>query len=121
MAAVLVVDDDPAVQSVLAMAAEDEGYTVHTAVGMEAITIAQETRPDLILLDVNMPDADGIEVAWRLRSDARTRDIPIVLMSAGFNLRERASDAPVTALLPKPFELDAVVECLHQLAGEPVH
>ena len=120
MARVLVVDDDPAVQGVLAMAAEDEGYEVHTAVGLEAVTVAQETHPDLILLDVNIPGADGIEVAWRLRQDQRTRDIPIVLMSAGFNLRERARDAPVTALLSKPFELDAVVECLHQLAGKPV-
>ena len=119
MTCVLVVDDERAIVDLLSAALTMEGYDVITAVGAEAIVLAQVYRPALILLDINMPGMDGLEVAFHPRQDALTRKIPIVLMSAADRLRERARDAPVTALLPKPFELDGLLDCVHELAGEP--
>ena len=80
---VLVVDDEPDKRQLLAFALEAEGYEVHTAddgvSGLEAVAAHQ---PDLIVTDVMMPGMDGYEMVRRLRSDPRTRFIPVIIQSA---------------------------------------
>jgi CheY-like chemotaxis protein len=103
---VLVVDDDPAIIDFLEMALEGEGYRVLVAVDGEALRVAHDLRPNLILLDIMMPDMDGMEVSRRLRADPATAGVPIVVMSAQNRLRASADLMPIDDWLPKPFTLD---------------
>lgn len=115
---VLIADDDPGISNLLVLLLEEEGYMVRASYGAQVLALAVSVQPALILLDVNMPGMDGFEVARRLRSDPRTRHIPIVLMSA---MRHLAARAPVLVegVLPKPFELDALLAYVKDLAGPP--
>ena len=105
-ATVLVIDDDPSIVDFLEMALEDEGYRVLASVDGEALQLAHDLQPNVILLDIMMPDMDGVEVSRRLRADTRTAGIPIVVMSAQDRLRATAALMPVDDRLPKPFALD---------------
>jgi len=82
-AAILVVDDDAFNLKLLKIPLAAEGYAVRTAAsGEEALASVAEQLPDLILLDVMMPGIDGFEVTRRLKADARTRSIPIIMVTA---------------------------------------
>ena len=78
---VLVVDDDPISVTVIGQTLKDMAEVVFASDGIEAIARANDDAPDLILLDVLMPGADGYEVCARLKADPNTRDIPIVFVS----------------------------------------
>ena len=80
---VLVVDDDPDIARFVEVNLRTYGYEVHVASdGLEALDKAHELRPELILLDVMMPKMDGFEVAQRLRSDPRSRNVSIIMLTA---------------------------------------
>ncbi|MBI5437728.1 MAG: response regulator [Nitrosomonadales bacterium] len=82
-ATILAVDDDEFNLKLLNKMLAVEGYAVRTAAsGEEALASVAEQLPDLILLDVMMPGIDGFEVARRLKADARTRSIPIIMVTA---------------------------------------
>jgi two-component system, sensor histidine kinase and response regulator len=103
MKTVLVVDDDPSITAFLEMALEDAGYQVLAAVGGAALQIAHDRHPDVILLDIMMPEMDGVEVSQHLHTDPVTADIPIIAMSAHERLRTLASRMSAEDELPKPF------------------
>ncbi len=107
---VLVVDDDPGIVDFVRAALEDEGYAVVTTVGGYTMAVAYDLRPAVILLDIAMPDMDGVEVSKRLRRDPRTASIPIIVMSAQDRLQAASALMPVDDRLPKPFELDHLYE-----------
>ena len=109
-ATVLVVDDDPSIVDFLENALEDAGYLVLAAVGAEALGVAHETQPDVILLDINMPGMNGVEVSLRLRDNPVTADIPIIVMSAQDRLQVTGPLMPVNDRLPKPFDLARLYE-----------
>jgi len=102
---VLVVDDDAAIIDLLETALEDEGYQVLATVGAAAVPLARDLQPAVILLDINMPGMDGIEVSRRLRADPATAHIPIIVMSAQDRLRATGPLLPVNDRLPKQFEI----------------
>jgi len=80
---ILVVDDDKNVVQIIAVNLHYEGMEVIEAYnGAEALAKVETARPDLILLDIMMPDLDGIEVCRRLKQDASTADIPIIMLTA---------------------------------------
>lgn len=80
---ILVVDDEPDLVKLLLFNLEKEGYTVQTASsGPEAIAAALDLLPDLIILDVMLPEMDGLEVCRRLRSIEQTAVVPILMLSA---------------------------------------
>jgi CheY-like chemotaxis protein len=116
---VLIVEDDADITAVLTLILEGAGYAVRATVNGAAIQVALDEQPAVILLDIQMPGMDGTEVARRLKADPRTRAIPIVLMSAADRLRARAGEAPVDRLLPKPFDLDEVLNLVEHLTGPP--
>src|SRR5438445_5245763 len=103
---ILIVDDDPAIVYFVRDALEDEGYEVGTAADGEALPLAHDLHPSVILLDVMMSRMDGAEVSRRLRADPVTAQIPIIVMSAQHNLEALVARMPVNDHLPKPFELD---------------
>ncbi len=79
---VLVVEDDPQIVGVLTDLLEDEGYRVATGVNGQGLETARAAPPNMILLDVMMPGMNGIEVCRELKSDPRTRDVPVVFITA---------------------------------------
>jgi len=77
---ILIVDDEPAVIDLLAYNLKKANYDVLTAVnGREALNIARESRPDLILLDLMIPEIDGLDVCRALR---KTSDVPVIMITA---------------------------------------
>ena len=81
---ILLADDDEVVQEVVKMAAEGRGYSVLPAsTGVAALALAVSAQPDLIVLDMSFPDADGRDVLRELKADRRTAHIPVVVWSGG--------------------------------------
>jgi len=106
-ATILVVDDDPVIQKLLVVNFEMEGYVVVTALdGIEGLERVAERHPDLILLDVMMPRMNGIEVLQRLKGDAATAQIPVILLSAKAQSNDIAGglDAGADDYITKPFD-----------------
>ena len=80
---ILLVDDTPLILQLLSKILTNQGYTVHTAKnGLEAINAARELKPDIVLLDIMMPDINGYEVCERLKANPLTCDIPVMFVSA---------------------------------------
>jgi CheY-like chemotaxis protein len=80
---ILIVDDEPDFVSAIQMRLEANGYGVSTAEdGQQALQKIQFERPDLVILDIQMPDVDGYEVCQRLKADPKYRDIPILVLTA---------------------------------------
>lgn len=107
---VLVVDDDPDVLASLERGLRLSGFTVSTAVdGAEALRSATETRPDAIVLDINMPVLDGVSVVTALR--AMDNDVPVCVLSARSSVDDRVAglEAGADDYLVKPFVLQELV------------
>jgi two-component system OmpR family response regulator len=113
---VLVVDDEPTLTELMSMALRYEGWDVRTAAdGGEALRVAREFRPDAVVLDVMLPDLDGLEVLRRLHADSP--EIPVLFLTARDAVEDRI--AGLTAggddYVTKPFSLEEVVARLRGL------
>jgi chemosensory pili system protein ChpA (sensor histidine kinase/response regulator) len=115
---VLVVDDSLSARRTLALVITDAGYEARTAVdGLDAIEAIEERIPDLILLDLEMPRMNGLELAAHLRADEETRDIPIVMVTSRSTAkhREQAHTAGIDAFITKPYQEDELAEQIRLL------
>ncbi|CAG0962330.1 type IV pili sensor histidine kinase and response regulator,chpA; chemosensory pili system protein ChpA (sensor histidine kinase/response regulator) [Methylophilaceae bacterium] len=121
---VMVVDDSLTMRKVLGRTLEREGYHVITAKdGMDALQVLQETRPDIMLLDIEMPRMDGFELARNVRGDPATAGIPIIIISSrtAEKHRSHAQELGVNAFLGKPVQDDELLmEIQMQLAGSAI-
>ena len=107
MKQVLVVDDEPQIRQVIGDILHDEGYGVLFAgSGYGMLGMLETEHPDLVLLDLMMPDGDGWEVLLAMQAQPRLRAIPVVIVSVGFT-RQRLNGLNVP-FVSKPFD----VECL---------
>ncbi len=102
---ILIVDDAPIGVQLMAAILRDEYEIIVATNGLQALTIAEEERPDLILLDVNMPLMDGYETCRRLKADPLTRHIPVIFVTAFDHEEEEAKGLELGAIdyLSKPF------------------
>jgi len=118
---ILVVDDDDGVREIIQLSLEmAAGWTVVTAnCGQEGIAIAKSHPPDLILLDVMMPDEDGIEVFNQLQSDPLTQPIPTILLTAKARMSERQEfmKIGVMGIITKPFKARELTQQINQMVG----
>ena len=109
MKKILVVDDDIAINELIKINLELFGYNAITAYdGIQGFTLAKQELPDLIILDVMMPEVDGYTVAKRIRENSTTKNIPILMLTA-LNLLEnkiKGFDIGVDDYLVKPFEME---------------
>jgi DNA-binding response OmpR family regulator len=108
MKKILVVDDEDDILHFLEMVLREKGYQVTTASGgHEALTRAQIDKPDLVLLDIMMPQMDGWEVLKLLRVDEETRRIPVAMLSARTEAKDRVQGLQEGAIdyICKPFSL----------------
>ncbi|MBD2412878.1 PAS domain S-box protein [Nostoc calcicola FACHB-3891] len=106
---ILVVDDDANIRELLRQQLENEGYNVREAKdGMDAIHQIKTARPDLILLDVMMPQINGFDVAAVLKNDPHTADIPIIILSIIEN-KERGYHIGIDRYLTKPINTEKLL------------
>jgi two-component system, OmpR family, alkaline phosphatase synthesis response regulator PhoP len=105
---ILIVDDEYDIRAVAQLALKTvAGWDISTAAsGREAITLAATHHPDVILLDVMMPEMDGIETFKALQANPATQSIPVLLMTAKVQNSERQNLAQIGAagIIPKPFK-----------------
>jgi two-component system phosphate regulon response regulator PhoB len=107
-ALVLIVDDEKDLRALLDFNLRKAGYrTVHAATGNEALARAASHRPDLIILDLNLPDVSGTEVCRQLKADPSTESIPIVMLTARSSEEDRVRGFELGAedYVPKPFSV----------------
>ncbi len=117
---VIFVDDEPVVLKLMKTRLETRGFTVETASsGLEAITKAQAWNPDIILLDVIMPDLDGFETCRRLKALQETKDIPVFLFTASQDgkLDNMARESGATGVIHKP-HVEQLLEIISDLFPE---
>ena len=103
---IMVVDDNPDIVALVKNILEREGYVVQTAYnGMEVFSRLEEQKPDLIILDVMMPQIDGMEVLKRLKGTAETSSIPVILLTVKFQHEDMIESYKLGAdyYITKPF------------------
>ena len=121
---ILVVDDERHIVRLVQVNLEKVGYQVVTAYdGVEALEQVAKETPDMVILDVMMPRMDGFEVLKKLQADAKTRDIPVIMLTAKAQDADifRGWSSGVDAYLTKPFnpmELLAFVKRIFQALNE---
>jgi len=116
---ILVVDDDERLLNVVKLFFEVKGYEVRTANGGEAALAAvEERRPDAVVLDVMMPDVDGLEVCKRLRSDQRFKRLPIIILTAAPEMEKSSIAAGANRFVSKPFDLDDLAKPVRELLAK---
>jgi len=122
---ILVVDDDPNLARLLQFALTSEGYSVSVATdGLSALEMALRDRPDLAIVDIGLPELDGIEVCRRLRATPMLADTPVILLTAraDTNTKLAGFEAGADEYLVKPVpteELAARVKALLRRTGAP--
>jgi CheY-like chemotaxis protein len=120
-ARVLTVEDDPIVRADLRLILEDAGYEVcpDARDGVEAVELAREHRPDLVLIDLSLPRLDGIEATRQILDE---RDVPIVALTGhrSGDLVERAVEAGAVGHVLKPFSEAHLVETVSGVLAERV-
>jgi diguanylate cyclase (GGDEF)-like protein len=114
----LLVDDQPANLDLLSNLLEEQGYEVRQAIrGTVALQAVASAQPDLILLDINMPELDGYTVCQRLKADAQTKDIPVIFVSALDEAWDKVKAFSVGGVdyITKPFK---VIEVLARVENQ---
>jgi DNA-binding response OmpR family regulator len=122
-ATILCIDDDRLLLGMFSDALEAQGYrTLLATAGAAGIEIAKKSTPDLIVLDVVMPEMDGIEVCRRFRAEPRLAETPIILLTAvadpDIEAKGRAAGATLT--VRKPFGPALVVSIIHEILGRTI-
>ena len=118
MADILVVDDDDLMIELISDPLIDEGHEVRTALGgQEALDEIDRERPDMVILDMNMPEVDGYAVARRLRANPATLKMPVIAVTGRDTAADRdaAKLAGCDALLGKPVVPNQLVEMVKRL------
>lgn len=120
---VLIVDDEPDFVTMLKQDLQSEGYAVEVAYnGVEAIQKVKQSPPDIIVLDIMMPEKDGFAVCSELKNDDRYADIPIILLTAVSDhvsssqySHSQALDVEADDFLSKPASFEEILESIRSL------
>ena len=118
MKRILIVEDNEMNRDALSRRLRRQGYEVLLATaGLEGLRLARQARPDLILMDLGMPDIDGWECTRRLKADGVTSAIPVIALTAHAMLgdRQRALDAGCDDFDTKPIDFAGLLERMHRL------
>lgn len=121
MAKILVIDDSRYIRTVVTFNLKRFGYEVlEASTGEEGLVTAGVQRPDIILLDIVMPNADGFEILRALKEDVAVRAIPVIMFTARGNQEDilRAIKLGACDYVIKPFEISQVVSKIRKVLGE---
>ena len=114
-ATILVCDDDPSLRELVRAVLGTRYRFVEAADGIEALVLARELRPDLIVLDVMLPGLSGIEVLDELRGDEELRSIPVVVITAWSHPEIVAQVSGADRFVAKPFDPDDLSAAVEEL------
>ena len=117
---VLLADDDEKIRSLVGVTLGSETFNLlHAGDGEESLERARESKPDLILLDLNMPRMSGLEVCRHIKSDPATAHIKIVMLTASGSDEDRANAFAASAdeYIVKPFSPIALLDLVYRLLG----
>ncbi len=109
---ILIVEDEPDIAQLLALNLQSAGYqTTIASEGRAALSVVNESKPDLVLLDVMLPGMDGVQIASRLRTEPSTAMIPIIMLTARTTERDqlRGLDSGADDYIVKPFSMNIVL------------
>ena len=119
---VLIVEDNELNMKLFHDLLDAHGYqTLQTRSGIEALQIARERRPDLILMDIQLPEVSGLEVTRWLKDDEELREIPVVAVTA-FAMKgdeQRIRQGGCEAYISKPISIGTFLETVRRYLGEP--
>ncbi len=121
MKKILCIEDEIEQADIIKHRLKKIGYEFITAAdGEEGLEKAYQEKPDLILLDVFLPKANGLEVCKTLKSDSRTKDIPVIIITASgvTHIRDQARNAKADACILKPYELPDLIAKIKVLLKE---
>lgn len=114
---VLVIDDNSGILFVMREALQLKAYEVHTSETFTGVKKIEKIAPDVIYLDISLVGKDGREVSRELKKAARTKHIPIIILTAYPNADELAKEAGADDYLSKPFELERLWEMTAKYAS----
>lgn len=118
---ILLVDDEPDILDFLELILDEQGYSiVKASSGKEALAAAQMHRPDLILLDVMMPEMDGWEVLKLLKADEEIAHVPVAMLTARTEMKDKIQGLQEGAIdyICKPFATKELLEKLHVIFAQ---
>jgi DNA-binding response OmpR family regulator len=118
---IMVVDDNPDIVTIVKTILEVKGYGVQSAFsGQEVFNLLLEQKPDLIILDIMMPQMDGLEVLTRLKEDSGTATIPVILLTAKVQYEDVLGGYKMGAdyYITKPFTSTQLINGINLLLGE---
>jgi CheY-like chemotaxis protein len=115
---IVVGEDDRATREMIGIALSTElsAHVMLASNGQRVVELARQTHPAVIVMDVVMPEMDGIEAIRQLRADSSTAHIPVIAVSAVAS-RDEVMDAGCWAFLPKPFRLDTLLQMVDDLVA----
>ena len=102
---VLIADDNEGILDALKIMMENAGYSVEAVSDGKQVLKKKETLPDIFLLDARLPGIDGREICRRLKADERTRNIPVIIISASHELERTSREAGAEDFISKPFSM----------------
>ncbi|MBI4080160.1 MAG: response regulator transcription factor [Candidatus Levybacteria bacterium] len=112
---VLIAEDDPAICDVVTVILQEEGYACAVIDTFDSfISEVASKRPDLILLDIWLSGEDGSSLAKKLKTDNKTKSIPIVMMSANNETEKIANESGADGFLLKPFDIDDLISTVRR-------
>ena len=117
---ILMIDDDPDMLEILGLLLKVNGHRPITALGgKEGLDIARKEPPDVILLDIMMPDIDGFEVLRRLKLDMSTEKIPVILVTAvsGQALIDKAMSLGAEGYVTKPYTRNQLMSLINEVSS----
>ena len=123
MKTILIVEDNEKNMKLARDILRAKGYSTLEAVnGLDGVKLAHEYMPDLVLMDIQLPDINGIEAFERIRGHAATAKVPVVAFTASVtaNDRSRIGDAGFDGFLGKPINLKEFLETVRRLLGEAI-
>ncbi len=103
---ILIIEDNPGILYAMNESLSLDGYELETSPTFLGTPSVHESKPDLIFMDIFLKSQDGREVTRELKADARTRHIPVILLSAYPGIKELAAEAGADGYLAKPFHLE---------------
>lgn len=119
---ILIVDDEDDIREVaqIALEATTDWQVLEAPSGTKGIALAQAERPEAILLDLMMPDMDGMTVLARLKADEHTAAIPVILLTAKVRAGRQGNHGDVAGVIVKPFDPLRLAAEISQILGWPV-
>jgi CheY-like chemotaxis protein len=119
---ILVVDDDPDILEGMEEFLTAAGYSVETAHdGAEALQRARQTRPDVLIVDLMMPIMDGAALIEKLREDAKTSHVPVIVFSADRQVYAKATSLQANGAMRKPIDFEELQETLRRILEQTTH